>query len=84
MVGRRTNYGEAPKLRLRFLSKNAAIQKGMKVYTDGRGKKFPAGIPIGTIEDFESGPVYGEAEVIPAVDFTNLQTVFVITNLPGD
>ena len=55
----------------------------MKVYTDGRGKLFPANIPIGTIEDFESGPVYGEAEIIPAVDFTNLQTVFVITNSPG-
>ena len=83
VVGRRTNYGEAPRLRLRYLSKNAALQKGMKVYTDGRGKLFPANIPIGTIEDFESGPVYGEAEIIPAVDFTNLQTVFVITNSPG-
>ncbi|MGC6567263.1 MAG: rod shape-determining protein MreC, partial [Akkermansiaceae bacterium] len=84
VVGRRTNYGEAPRLRLRYLSKNAALQKGMKVYTNGRGKLFPANIPIGIIEDFESGPVYGEAEIIPAVDFTNLQTVFVITNSPGD
>ena len=28
VVGRRTNYGEAPRLRLRYLSKNAALQKG--------------------------------------------------------
>lgn len=82
--GRRTNYGEAPMLRLRYLSKNAALKKGMKVFTDGRGKLFPANIPIGTIEEFESGPVYGEAKIIPAVDFTNLQTVFVITNPPGN
>lgn len=84
VVGRRTNYGEAPRLRLRYLSKNAFVRKGAKVFTDGRGNLFPANILIGTIEDFESGPVYGEAEVIPAVDFTNLQTVFVITNMPGE
>ncbi len=84
VVGRRTNYGEAPRLRLRYLSKNAVIRKGMKVFTDGRGKLFPAKIPIGTIEKFEAGPVYGEAVIIPSVDFANLQTVFVITDAPGD
>ncbi|MGJ8694975.1 MAG: rod shape-determining protein MreC [Verrucomicrobiaceae bacterium] len=84
LVGQRTNYGETPRLRLRYLSKNAILQKGMKVYTDGRGKLFPADIPIGTIEDFEPGPVYGEAEIKPAVDFNNLKTVFVITDPPGD
>jgi cell shape-determining protein MreC len=55
----------------------------MKVYTDGRGKLFPPNIPIGTIEDFEVGPVFGEAEIKPAVDFTNLKNVFVITDSPG-
>ena len=84
IVGRRTNYGEAPRLRLRYLSKNAILRKGMKVYTDGRGDLFPANIPIGTIEDFKVGPVDGEAEIIPAVDFTNLKTVFVIADSPGD
>ena len=83
VVGRRTNYGEAPRLRLRYLSKNAILRKGMKVYTDGRGNLFPADIPIGTIEDFEVGPVYGEAEIIPSVNFTNLQTVFVIADSTG-
>lgn len=83
VTGRRATHGKEPRLRLLFLSKNAILQKGMKVYTNGRGKLFPANIPIGTIEDFETGPVYGEAELIPAVDFSNLQTVFVITNSPG-
>lgn len=82
--GRQTTYGEAPRLRLRYLSKNAILRKGMKVYTDGRGDRFPADIPIGTIEDFEVGPVYGEAEILPSVDFTNLQTVFVIADSNGD
>ncbi|MGC6425392.1 MAG: rod shape-determining protein MreC [Akkermansiaceae bacterium] len=84
LVGQRTNYGEVPRLRLRYLSKSAILQKGMKVYTDGRGKLFPADIPIGTIEDFDQGPIDGEAKVIPAVDFNNLKTVFVITGPPGD
>ncbi len=82
LEGRRANFGEAQRLRLRYLSKNANVRRGMKVYTDGRGKLFPANIPIGTIEDFESGPVAGEAIVIPAVDFQNLKTVFVISGTP--
>jgi cell shape-determining protein MreC len=56
----------------------------MKVYTDGRGDRFPANIPIGTIEDFEVGPVFGEAEILPSVDFTHLETVFVIADSNGD
>ena len=84
VIGRRATFGEAPRLRLSYLSKNAILRKGMKVYTDGRGNLFPANIPIGTIEDFEVGPVYGEAEIIPSVDFTNLQTVFVIADSTGN
>ena len=84
LAGQRTTYGNAPKLRLRYLSKNAVLSKGMKVYTDGRGKLFPADIPIGTIEDFEVGPVYIEADVIPSVNFSELQTVFVIADLSGE
>lgn len=84
IIGRRTTYGEAPRLRMRYLSKNAILRKGMKVYTDGRGDLFPAGIPIGTIEDFEVGPVYGEAEIIPSVDLTNIKTVFVIADSNGE
>jgi len=84
ITGQRTNYGETPRLRLRFLSKNAILRKGMNVYTDGRGDLFPADIPIGTIEDFEVGPAYGEAEILPSVNFSNLQTVFVIADSTGD
>lgn len=84
VAGRQTRYGETPRLRLRYLSKTAILRKGMTVYTDGRGKLFPANIPIGTIEDFQVGPVYGEAELTAAVDFTQLKNVFVITDSPGD
>ena len=84
IVGRQTTYGQTPRLRLINLSKTAVLRRGMKVYTDGRGKLFPANIPIGTIEAFEVGPVFGEAEIKPAVDFSNLKNVFVITDSTGD
>ena len=82
LQGKRLNFGRGAGLRLRFLSRSARVRRGMEVYTDGRGQVFPANILIGTIEDFETGPVDGEATVLPAVDFANLKTVFVITGNP--
>ena len=82
LQGKRLNFGRGAGLRLRFLSRSARVRRGMEVYTDGRGQVFPANILIGTIEDFETGPVDGEATVLPAVDFSNLKTVFVITGNP--
>ena len=49
----------------------------MLVFTTGRGGLFPPDILLGTIKTFESGPLYGEALVKPAVDFAALHTVFV-------
>ncbi|MBK1791659.1 rod shape-determining protein MreC [Persicirhabdus sediminis] len=79
LSGQRGQSRERTALRLRYLSKNAAIEPGMKVYTTGRGGLFPADILLGTVESFESGEVDAEALVRPAVDFTNLKTVFVLT-----
>lgn len=75
--GLRGLTGDAPSLRLRFLSKDAKIKPGMLVFTTGRGGLFPPDILLGTIKSFESGPLYGEALVKPAVDFAALHTVFV-------
>ncbi|NNC87581.1 MAG: rod shape-determining protein MreC [Akkermansiaceae bacterium] len=77
--GQRGAYGEEPRLRLRYLSKNAPIRPGMSVVTTGRGKLFPPNILVGTIESFEPGPVDSEALVKPSVDFVNLEIVFVIS-----
>jgi len=75
--GQRGLAGDSPSLRLRFLSKDAKIKPGMLVFTTGRGGLFPPDILLGTIKTFESGPLYGEALVKPAVDFAALHTVFV-------
>ncbi len=76
--GQRGQYGEAPLLRLRHLSKDAPIRPGMKVVTTGRGGLFPANVMVGTVESFEPGPVEGEALVKPSVRFEDLSIVFVI------
>jgi len=75
--GQRGLTGDSPSLRLRFLSKDAKIKPGMMVFTTGRGRLFPPDILLGTIKSFDSGPLYGEAVVKPAVDFAALDTVFV-------
>lgn len=77
LSGQRGLTGENPTLRLRFLSKEANLKPGMRVFSTGRGGLFPPDILLGKIKSFEPGPLYGEAIVKPAVDFAALHTVFV-------
>ncbi|MDA0813183.1 MAG: rod shape-determining protein MreC [Verrucomicrobia bacterium] len=77
--GIRGTSSGAPLLKLMYLSKDARIQPGAKVFTSGEGGLFPAGIAIGEVKDFRilvDG--YSEATVIPAVDFSSLKFLFII------
>jgi rod shape-determining protein MreC len=76
--GRPAEYGKDPMLILSYLPKNTNLKKGQRVFSDGRGAVTPANILIGTIESVESGAMYSEALVRPAVNFNDLATVFVI------
>ncbi|HBE22405.1 MAG TPA: rod shape-determining protein MreC [Verrucomicrobiales bacterium] len=76
--GRPAEYGKDPMLILSYLPKNTNLKKGQRVFSDGRGGITPANILIGTIESVESGAMYSEALVHPAVNFNDLATVFVI------
>ncbi len=78
LSGQRVHEG-SPKLRLRFLSRDARISKGMRVFSTGRGGLFPADLLLGEIEQVQPGSLDTEAVVIPSVDFQNLGTVFVLT-----
>jgi rod shape-determining protein MreC len=79
LSGQRGQIDGSPLLRLRYLSKNAGIRPGMRVFTTGRGGLFPANVLLGTIESYESGTFDAEALVRPSVDFADLNTVFVLT-----
>ena len=78
LSGEPGEYGTTPLLRLRYLSRNAPIQKGMKVFTTGRGGIFPPDIQVGTITKFISGSYESEALVKPSVELQNLSVVFVL------
>jgi rod shape-determining protein MreC len=76
--GTRASSMYAPDLRIRFLSKTAQLQPGMKVLTAGTGGVFPSGLVVGTVKDFSSNELEGIAKVTPAVDLAEIENVFVI------
>jgi rod shape-determining protein MreC len=78
LSGQRGRFDGNPLLRLRFLSTDAALHQGQKVFTTGRGGIFQPDILLGTIESVEKGTLDSEALVRPAVNFADLGTVFVV------
>ncbi len=78
LTGERGGGELKPDLRLRFLSRNAAIQPGFNVYSSGDGGVFPAKLLLGKVKRFENQEISGEAVVEAAVDFSMLEDVFVV------
>ncbi len=71
--------GAMGELQLNFLTKNAAIEAGQKVYTAGVSSGvFPSGILIGKVKEFRIRPLDGQALVEPAVDISQTEDVFVV------
>ena len=71
--------GTSGELQLNFLTKNAAIEAGQKVYTAGISNGvFPSGILIGKVKEFRTRPLDGQALVEPAVDISQTEDLFVV------
>jgi rod shape-determining protein MreC len=69
-------------LQMQYLSQSVNVDVGEPVVTSGLGGHFPADIMIGTVnavqkQDYE---VLQRADLTPAVDFTRLDIVLIITN----
>lgn len=77
--GERVTAGLNPILNLNFLSKQADLKPGPKVYTSGVGGVFPSGLLIGVVKSFRVRELDGQAQVAPAVDLSHLEDVFVVT-----
>jgi rod shape-determining protein MreC len=77
--GERVTGGLAPLLDLNFLSKQADLKPGQKVYTSGVGGVFPSGLLIGSVKSFRVRELDGQAQITPAVDLSHLEDVFVVT-----
>jgi len=76
--GRFDGNGGSPLLRLRFLSTDAMLRPGQRVFTTGRGGIFQPNILLGTIDSVQKGALDSEALVRPSVNFADLSTVFVV------
>lgn len=77
-MGQRGATERTPYLKLKFLTREANLKPGTRVYSSGVGDLFPQNLLLGTVKDFTPGDVDGEATVEPAVDFSALEHVFVI------
>ena len=77
--GQRNTTGMTPLLDLNFLSKQADLKPGQKVYTSGVGGVFPSGLLIGVVKTFRVRELDGQAQLTPAVDLSHLEDVFVVT-----
>jgi rod shape-determining protein MreC len=78
--GERASSSLMPTISLNYLSKTAALENNAEFLTSGVGGVFPAGIKIGYVHDFKVRELDGYATVIPAVDLTTLEDVFVVTS----
>ncbi len=82
LSGQRGRFEGTPMLRLKFLSTDANLRPGQRVFTTGRGGIFQANILLGTIASVEKSALDSEALVRPSVNFADLSTVFVVLSAP--
>jgi rod shape-determining protein MreC len=76
--GERASSGMTPSIGLNYLNKQANLKTGSNIYTSGAGGVFPSGVLIGQVKEFKMRELDGHASVIPAVDLTTLEDVFVV------
>ena len=66
-------------MNLNFLSKQADLKPGQKVYTTGVGEVFPSGLLVGVVKSFRVRELDAQAQLVPGVDLSHLEDVFVVT-----
>jgi rod shape-determining protein MreC len=72
-----------PPLQMLYLPSSAEVQVGDRVLTSGQDSLFPRGFVIGTVDRTERGAgLYRTTMVRPSVDFTHVDLVLVVTQLP--
>jgi rod shape-determining protein MreC len=69
---------------LRYINRDTVLKAGELVLTSGMDGVFPKGLVIGTVSDVEAGGggLFQTVEVFPAVDFSRLEEVLILTSLP--
>lgn len=75
------NPSQVSVLRMKNLMRDGDVIKGDKIMTSGLGGIYPKGILIGEVADVvdDEGGLLKNAMIRPAVDFSRLEEVFIIT-----
>lgn len=70
---------------LRYLDLRSDVKPGDEVVTSGLDRIFPKGLMVGTVQVVRKGPqgLFLEAQVKPAVDFSEVEEVMIILGQPG-
>jgi rod shape-determining protein MreC len=73
-------------LSIEYVQRTDEVEVGDLLVTSGVGRRFPKGIPVGTVtqvlkRDFG---IYQQVIATPAVDFSRLEEVLVVTSAPAD
>jgi rod shape-determining protein MreC len=72
-------------LHLEYVTGSADVKVGDKVVTSGNDGIYPKGFLIGTVQLIErSGGAYGSIVLRPAVDFSSIEEVLVVTTPPAE
>src|SRR5262249_18502689 len=69
-----------------YVQRTDEIEVGDLLVTSGVGRRFPKGIPVGTVtqvtrRDFG---IYQHVLATPAVDFSRLEEVLIVTSTPAE
>jgi rod shape-determining protein MreC len=73
-------------LNIEYVQRTDEVEVGDLLVTSGVGRRFPKGIPVGTVTQVikrEFG-IYQQVIAAPAVDFSRLEEVLVVTSAPAD
>jgi rod shape-determining protein MreC len=73
------------RLRLEYVSETSDVAVGDVVVTSGIDGIYPKGFAIGTVDAVEkNGPAYRSISIRPAVNFSALEDVLVVTSVPSE
>ncbi len=69
-----------------YVQRTDEIEVGDLLVTSGVGRRFPKGIPVGTITQIVKRDfgIYQQVYATPAVDFSRLEEVLIVTAPPGE
>ena len=78
VTGERVEGSVTPMLDLNYLSKQANLKPGQKVYPSGVGGVFPSGLLVGVVRSYQVRALDSQAKLSPAVTLAKLEDVFVV------